>query len=74
MAGKNQLIIIVKNVKRQGVKLLEGVGRVYQSGRSLVVRIPVDVVRDSTFPFKENQLVNVQIIDGELKISKFTLQ
>jgi RNase P/RNase MRP subunit p29 len=44
---------------------LEGVGRYYKSGRSMVVRVPVDVVRDSTFPLKNGERVIVRIVDGD---------
>jgi RNase P/RNase MRP subunit p29 len=44
---------------------LEGVGRYYKAGRSMVVRVPVDVVRDSTFPLKNGERVIVRIVDGD---------
>ena len=44
--------------------MLSAVGRVKRSGRSLVIRLPVDVVRDSTFPFEVNDEVIVTIQDG----------
>jgi len=43
---------------------IEGVGRVYRSGRSLVIRVPVDVARDSTFPLFIGDEVTVTIQDG----------
>jgi RNase P/RNase MRP subunit p29 len=44
---------------------LEGVGRYYEAGRSMVVRVPLDVVRDSTFPLKNGERVIVRIVDGD---------
>ncbi len=48
--------------------MLEAVGRVIQTGRSTAIRIPVDVARDSTFPFKIGDAIMVQIMDSELRI------
>jgi antitoxin component of MazEF toxin-antitoxin module len=41
--------------------LLSGVGRVLRSGRSLMIRVPVDVARDSAFPFQIGDTVSVTI-------------
>jgi hypothetical protein len=51
-----------------GREMLEGVGRVYTSGRSLIIRIPKDVAIDSTFPFCRGEKVVVQIVDDELHV------
>ncbi len=50
--------------------MLEGVGRIKQSGRSIVVRLPKDLAVDSAFPFQVNEDVAVRIVDGELCVSK----
>jgi len=50
--------------------MLEGEGRVYRTGRSVVVRIPKHVTTDSTFPFKLGELVHVQIQDEKIVVSK----
>ena len=46
--------------------MLSGVGRVLRSGRSLVIRVPVDVARDSTFPLAVGDEVIVKIEKGFL--------
>jgi antitoxin component of MazEF toxin-antitoxin module len=48
--------------------LLEGVGRVIRTGRSVAVRLPKDVVVDSAFPFRVGDEVVVQIRSGELRV------
>ena len=48
--------------------MLEGVGRVYHSGRSTIIRIPYEVAKDSVFPFKQGEEVAVQIVNGELRV------
>jgi antitoxin component of MazEF toxin-antitoxin module len=48
--------------------MLEGVGRIYRSGRSTIIRIPSDVACDSAFPFRQGEEVTVQIVDGELRV------
>lgn len=59
----------VGNGKTNGVQfMLEGVGKVTKNGRSIMVRVPVDVVRDSTFPFRQGEEVSVQICDGGLRV------
>ena len=50
--------------------MLEGEGRVYRTGRSVVVRIPKNLALDSTFPFQLGELVHVQIQDGKIIVSK----
>jgi len=50
--------------------MLEGEGRIYRTGRSVVVRIPKHVTTDSTFPFKLGELVHVKIQDGKIIVSK----
>lgn len=49
--------------------MLEGVGRVFQSGRSIVIRVPKDVAVDSTFPFQVGSEVTVQICGSELRVA-----
>ena len=51
-------------------KMLEGEGRVYRTGRSVVVRLPKNLVLDSCFPFKLGELVHVQIQNGKIIVSK----
>jgi len=48
--------------------MLEGVGRVYTSGRSTIIRVPYEVAKDSVFPFRQGEEVTVQIVDGELRV------
>lgn len=48
--------------------MLEGVGRVVRSGRSIHIYVPKDVAVDSAFPFKVGDEVMVQICNGELRI------
>ena len=48
--------------------MLEGVGRVLRSGRSVMVRVPKAVACDSAFPFKVGEEVVVQIVNGELRV------
>jgi antitoxin component of MazEF toxin-antitoxin module len=50
--------------------MLEGVGRIKTSGRSIVVRLPKNLAVDSTFPFQIDEEVTVQITDCELHIRK----
>lgn len=50
--------------------MLEGEGRVYRAGRSVVVRLPKSLVLDSKFPFEIGALVKVQIKNGTVVISK----
>ena len=49
--------------------MLEGVGRIYRSGRSTIIRIPSDVACDSAFPFRQGKEVVVQIVNGELRVA-----
>ena len=44
--------------------MLSAVGSVLRSGRSLVIRVPVDVARDSTFPLVVGDEVQITILDG----------
>ena len=48
--------------------MLEGVGRCYTSGRSLIIRVPKDVACDSAFPFCKKEAVVVQIVNGEIRV------
>lgn len=49
--------------------MLEGVGRIKQSGRSIVVRLPKDLAVDSAFPFQVDQEVTVKIVGAELFVT-----
>jgi antitoxin component of MazEF toxin-antitoxin module len=48
--------------------MLEGVGRIYRSGRSTIIRVPKTVACDSAFPFRQGKEVVVQIVNGELRV------
>ena len=50
--------------------MLEGEGRVYRTGRSVVVRIPKNLALDSRFPFQLGELVHVEIQDEKIIVSK----
>lgn len=50
--------------------MLEGKGRVYQTGNSVVIRIQKNLACDSMFPFKFGDLVKVKIEDDKVIISK----
>jgi len=50
--------------------MLSGEGTVYETGRSVVVRIPKDVAQDSTFPFQIGDHVYVYIKDGKVIVEK----
>jgi antitoxin component of MazEF toxin-antitoxin module len=49
--------------------MLEGVGRIKMSGRSIVVRLPKDLAVDSAFPFQVDDEVTVQIVSKELRVA-----
>lgn len=50
--------------------MLKSEGTVFRVGKStLAIRIPVDVARDSQFPFKVNEKVVVQIAEDTLVVS-----
>lgn len=46
------------------MRMLSAVGRVVRSGRSLMIRVPVDVARDSTFPLAVGDEVVITIEKG----------
>lgn len=50
----------------------EGFGsfRFPKRGRTGIIYVPADVVIDSTFPFKEDDVVYIQIIEDKLMIRK----
>ena len=50
--------------------MLEGVGRVIRTGRSVAVRLPKDVAVDSAFPFCVGDEVTVRIVNDSLQIFK----
>lgn len=52
--------------------MLEGKGRIYATGRSVVVRIPKDIVKDSTFPFDIGDYVQVKLENGKLIVMKIS--
>lgn len=49
--------------------MLAGVGRVYYSGRSTIIRVPYEVAKDSVFPFKQGEQVTVKIVNGTVHIT-----
>ncbi len=50
---------------------LEGYGKIYQHVRGrIVIYIPADVHKDSTFPFKVGEKVKVRIKDTGLVVEK----
>jgi antitoxin component of MazEF toxin-antitoxin module len=49
----------------------EGIGKIYKLGAySVVIRLPKNVVQDSTFPFKLGDVVKVKIVNDKIIISK----
>lgn len=49
--------------------MLEGVGRVIKTGRSIAVRLPKSVAVDSAFPFEVGEKVQVSVSEEKVYVT-----
>lgn len=64
------MVVCVVTVAARRRRLLSAVGRVLRSGRSLMIRVPVDVARDSTFPLVVGDEVQISIDKDRVVVQK----
>lgn len=54
--------------------MLDGKGKYGKVGNSHIIRLPPYVAKDSTFPFKQDEIVHVKIEKGRVIVEKYTVR
>ena len=52
------------------LKGITKIGKANTTSNTRVIRIPLDVFNDSVFPFKDNEPIKIEIVNGTVVLSK----
>ena len=64
-------MLLLEGPGRGDSLVLKGKGKIHEpvKGR-IMIYVPADVHKDSAFPFKPKDVVQIEIVDGKLVVSK----